>query len=81
MITQGRVTGRIITKGMDDMGRFTWMILKGKNEKKIMIITAYRVCKAWPNIGPHTAHMQQVKQLLLKRITTPDPIREIIAKI
>ena len=26
MITQGRVTGRIIKKGIDDMGRFTWMI-------------------------------------------------------
>ena len=26
MITQGRVTGRIIKKGMDDMGRFTWII-------------------------------------------------------
>ena len=58
MITRGRVTGRIIRKGMDDMGRFTWMILKGKNDKHIMIITAYRVCKAGPNIGPHTAHMQ-----------------------
>ena len=43
MIAQGRVTGRIIKKGMDDMGRFTWMILKGKSDKQIMIITAYRV--------------------------------------
>ena len=31
MIMQGRVTVRIIKKGMDEMGRFTWMILKGKN--------------------------------------------------
>ena len=73
MITQGRTTGRIIKKGVDEMGRFTWMILKGKNEKQIMIITAYRVCKAGPNIGPHTAYMQQVKQLLMKGVTTPDP--------
>ena len=32
MNMEGRVTGRIIKKGMDDMGRFTWMILKGKND-------------------------------------------------
>ena len=57
------------------MGRFTWMILKGKNERQIMIITAYRVCKAGPNIVPHTAHMQQVKQLLMKGVTAPDPRR------
>ena len=50
MIMQGRVTGRIIKKEMDKMGRFTWTILKGKNEKQIMIITAYRVCRAGPNI-------------------------------
>ena len=57
------------------------MILKGKNEKQIMIITACRVCKSGPNIGPHTAHMKQVKQSLLKGITTPDPRREILAEI
>ena len=49
---------------MDEMGRYMWMILKEKNEKKIMIITAYRVYKAGPNIGAHTAHIQQVKHLL-----------------
>ena len=63
------------------MGRFTWMILKGKNEKQIMTITAYRVCKAGPNIGPHTVYMQQVKQLLMKGVTTPDPRREILVEI
>ena len=60
------------------MGRFTWMMLKGKNDKQIMIITAYRVCKAGANIGPHTAHMKQVKQLLLKGVVTPNPRREMI---
>jgi len=63
------------------MGRFTWMKLKGKNEKQIMIITAYRVCKAGPNIGPHTAYMQQVKHLLKQGVTTPDPRMEILRDI
>ena len=81
MITQGRTTGRIIKKGVDEMGRFTWMILKGKNERQIMTITVYRVYKAGPNIGPHTAHMQQIKQLLMKEVTTPDPRREILGDI
>ena len=46
-----------------------------------MIITAYRVFKAGPNIGPHTAHMQQVKQLLLKGVVTPNQRREIFLDI
>ena len=78
MITRGRVTGRILKKGIDEMGLLTWMILKGKNNKQIMMITAYRVCKAGPNIGPHTAHMQQVKQLLLKGVVTPNPRMEML---
>ena len=81
MITRGRVTVWIIKKGMDDTGRFKWMILKGKNYKQIMKITVHRVCKAGPNIGPHTAHMQQVKQLLLKGITTPNPRREKLLEL
>ena len=31
-ITRGQVTGQILKKGIDDMGRFTWMILKGKKQ-------------------------------------------------
>ena len=58
-----------------------WMMLKGKNEKQIMIITAYRVCKAEPNIGPHTFQMQQVKHLLLKVLVLPDPRKELLMDI
>ena len=39
------------------------------------------MCKAGTNIGTHTAYMQQVKQLLLKGIMTPDPRRVILAEI
>ena len=63
------------------MGRFTWMILKGITNKQIMIITAYIVCKDEPNIGPHTSRMQQVKQLLLKGIITPNPRRETLLEL
>ena len=52
--------------------------IKWKNEKQILIITAYRVCKAGANIGPHIAHMQQVKHLLLKGVVIPNPRWETI---
>ena len=66
---------------MEDMARFTCMILKGKNDKQIMIITAYRVCKSGPNIEPHTAHMQQVKQMLLKGIIIPNARIETLLEL
>ena len=41
-------------------------------------MSAYRVCKAGMNIGPHTAHMQQVKCLLKKGTTNPNPCQAIL---
>ena len=73
LVAKGKITGRIIERGSDVMGRFVWIKLNGKNNKQVMIILAYRVCKYGTNIGPHTVHMQQVKYLLLKGVTSPNP--------
>ena len=58
IVTRGRMTGRIAKQRVDEMGRFTWIMLNGKNRKQVMIISAYRVCKSGENIGPRMAHMQ-----------------------
>ena len=60
------------------MGRFAWIKMNGKNNKQVLIMSAYRVCKAGTNIGPHTAHMQQVNYLLKKGITNPNPRQAIL---
>ena len=44
----------------------------------MFVISVYRICKAGANIGPHTAHMQQVKYLLKKGITNPNPRQAIL---
>ena len=43
--TRGRMTGRIIKRGADEMGRYTWIMLNGKNGKQVTVISAYRACK------------------------------------
>ena len=40
--TQGYLAGRIIDKGADSIGRWSWMELKCKATKNIVIISAYR---------------------------------------
>ena len=60
------------------MGRFTWKVLNVKNEKQVMIISEYILCKAGTNIRPHMAHMKQVKQMLIKRVVAPNPRKETL---
>ena len=34
IVTRGRMTGRIAKRGVDEMGRYSWIILNGKNGNK-----------------------------------------------
>jgi hypothetical protein len=63
-IVVDRWTSRIITTGMDphNLGRWSYIILRGKSDSTICIITAYRVCKV-KYTGPKTAYQQQKRQL------------------
>ena len=81
IITRGRMTGRIIRRGADEMGRYAWIDLNGKNGKQVMIISAYRTCKASLRNGPHTAHMQKIKQLMKKGVVAPNPRKELLSDL
>jgi hypothetical protein len=63
-IITDRWTSRIITTGMDpyDLGRWSYVTLRGKADTIICIITAYRVCND-KYTGPKTAYQQQKRQL------------------
>lgn len=60
-LIRGSSAGRHIRNGRDRYGRFSWIDIQGKNDKKACIITAYRVTqskgtrlsalKATPHIG------------------------------
>ena len=60
-IAQGKITGRIKSRGMDEMGRYLWMNLQGEGGYDNNSVQSMQ-SKA--KNEPFTAHMQQVKALL-----------------
>ena len=59
-ITNGRTTNRIIDSGIDTrkLGRWSWQRFRGKANKTVTVITAYRPCKS---IGVNTTYTQQLR--------------------
>jgi hypothetical protein len=41
LLAQGDMIGRIKDRGSDNLGRWTWMNLVGKDKKLLTIISAY----------------------------------------
>ena len=79
MISQGKFSGRVIKRGMDQLGSFTWMAIRGKKDNGIIIITAYRVCqRVGAKLGPKTAYTQQCIKLREEGHINPDPRNQIL---
>ncbi len=58
MVACGKVSGRVIKRVSDDLGRFTYMTLHSKDGRGIIVITAYVVCqKKGAKAGPYTSYM------------------------
>ena len=53
-------------------------MLNGKNGKQVIIISAYRACKARLRSGTHTAYMQQVKQFMKRGVVAPNPRKAVL---
>jgi hypothetical protein len=77
-------TSRVTSSGMDPygLGQWSYVILRGKQDINICIITAYRVCND-RYTGPKTAYQQQKRQLSAmfrqhNKIVVPDPNRQFI---
>lgn len=81
-----RWTSRVVTKGADPygLGRWSFITLRGSNNKMITIITGYRVCNSSPSTaGVKTAYMQQYRGLSrklrsIKDSSAPNPRRQFI---
>jgi hypothetical protein len=59
-------TSRVIEKGSDPygMGRWSYVLMRGKDGKRILIVTAYRVCvQTVSSSGPTTSTSQQHRYL------------------
>ncbi len=85
-IVTDRWVSRITSRGTDPfgMGRWSYILLRGNKGEKIMIVTAYRVCKApASSLGEKTASIQQFRTILAKfneekRDEIPNPHRQFI---
>jgi hypothetical protein len=80
-ILMDRWVSRLQSRGVDPhgLGRWSYMMLKGKGTHLITAITAYRVCKAtFDSTGDSTAYHQQFCSILAHynssgSSSTPDP--------
>ncbi len=83
-IVTDRWTSRVVTCGSDPLGlgRWSFIVLRGKQDTNICIVTAYRVCND-KYTGPKTAYQQQRRHLssLFRKqgkVINPDPHRQFI---
>ena len=86
---RGNPAGRHHSRGTDQLGRYSWNVLRGANDKLLCIITAYRVCQrkgTKPNFNPKrtppkTAHWQQTLAMIDIGINNPDPRTQILSDL
>ena len=82
MISMGKTSGRVIQRGADPLGSFTWMALRGRKETGILVINGYRVCqKAGTKAGPDTAYSQIWTKQRAQGEKKPDPRNKILKDI
>ena len=71
----GNAVGTISQKYIDEtgLGRWVYTILNAKNHRKIVVITAYRLCYNSLPRGHETAYSQQYRILRRQNVTNPRP--------
>ena len=58
-VARGNIRGRIMERGSDKLGRWTYVRIRGKQGKSLWVLTVYQVCKSSPTAGL-TASAQQL---------------------
>ena len=75
MIATGRTTGRILSVGSDDLGRWVYMRMNGSAGRVITIIGTYQVCQVHnPKAAGDTTAVKQ-QYALLERLKRHQPQR------
>ena len=78
----GRWSSMFDTRGSDKQGRWSWILLNGKGSKKILLVSAYRVCQDSPSsAGQSTAYMQQYRFQLANGNKHPTPRKTFFADL
>ena len=71
----GNIVGTISKKYIDDtgLGRWVYTVLNAKHHRKIVIITAYRLCHNSLPKGHETTYSQQYRILRRQNVKNPQP--------
>ena len=77
--SRGNWSGRVTKCGKDELGRWSYLDMTGKNEKKVRIITMYRVCRSKQGSGNCTIRIQQETDIIQQKGKYEDP-RELVLK-
>ena len=80
-IVRGNWSGRMIEMGQEKLGRWSYLTLTGKNNKKIKFITCYRVCKGSKETGPGSIRTQQEMDLLKEYGEIVDPRKRLLSDL
>lgn len=70
-IAVNECANRVTCSGADEtgLGRWSWLLIEGKHDIKVRIITAYNPCKT-SSTRPATVYAQQKRYFLSKNIST-----------
>eukprot|EP00957_Ditylum_brightwellii_P043769 3319269-Ditylum_brightwellii.AAC.1 len=65
---------QVCDSGRDKLGRWSYITIKGKKNRKVTVISAYRVCdNSIATAGPTTCWKQQWHQLRKRGYQDPNP--------
>ena len=68
-----KLVGRVHSQGADPIGRWSWITLQGSQQRKITIITAYRVCAGNLHSSDGTVWKQEWRALTSPANASPEP--------
>ena len=77
VMARGNWAGRVTAMGQDELGRWSFITMEGRQGKKVTFIAFYRVCKKNSENGKTTIRIQQERDLFNARKSQKDP-REVI---
>ena len=63
VIARGNWAGRVTDMGQDELGRWSYITMEGRQGRKVTIIAFYRVCKKNSDTGKTTIRTQQERDL------------------
>ena len=81
-ILHGLLSPRINQRGSEAGGRWSWFEINGKNNSKLCIISAYRVCEfTTTTAGDNTAWKLQERYLISTGHVNPNPRQQILVDL